>query len=103
MSGWLVVYAALAKTAVLCTGAVILFYTVSAAYHTGDDGLWFLSVGIFLAGLGLLCTGLLTFLVGIDTVTEIALTSTVSAIGLALVIYSMFTDPRVRITCKLES
>jgi hypothetical protein len=88
-------YLLLAKAAVLTTGMVIVFYTARAASHTGDHGLWLLTLGIGLAGLGLFLSGLLGRVVGIEAGLDSTLTSTIAAIGLAIVIYSMFRDPRV--------
>lgn len=91
MLAWLSLYAMLAKAAVLGTGLVILFYTARAAKHTGDGGLWFLSLGILLTGVGLFFSGWLPALVGVDPEAGMALTSTVAAVGLGIVVYSMFT------------
>lgn len=97
MTFWIAVYAAVAKATVLCIGLVIVFYTARAAYRTGDDGLWLLSLGILLVGVGLFFSGWLPAL-GIDDETGLALTSTVSAIGLLTIVYSIFTDTRISAT-----
>lgn len=92
-----VIYAAIAKAAVLFAGLVIVYYTARAAHRTGDEGLWLLTIGIFLTGVGLFFAGWLPPLLGIDANLGMALTSTGSAVGLAIVIYSMFTNPHVRV------
>lgn len=92
---WIDIYLLLAKAAVLSTGLVIVFYTARAAYHTGDHGLWLLTLGIGLAGMGLFLTGLLARVLGTGSEIDSTLTSTIAAIGLAIVIYSMFRDSRV--------
>lgn len=95
MAEWIDLYLLIAKAAVLSTGIVIVFYTARAAYHSSDHGLWLLSVGIALAGVGLLLAGLLSRGFGIGVELDSTITSTVAAIGLGIVIYSMFRDPQV--------
>lgn len=95
MAEWIDLYLLIAKAAVLSTGIVIVFYTARAAYHSSDHGLWLLSIGIALAGVGLLLTGLLSRGFGIGVELDSTITSTVAAIGLGVVIYSMFRDPQV--------
>jgi hypothetical protein len=96
MVTWLVAAAVVAKLAVLGLGLVVLYYTVNAARHTGDEGLWFLSAGISLVGVGFFFSGWLTPLVGVEQALAVTLTSIVSAAGLILIVYSMFTDTHVR-------
>jgi hypothetical protein len=91
------VFAAVAKVLVLITGLVVVYYTARAARRTGDEGLWLLTIGIFLTGVGLFFAGWLSALLGINPNLDIALTSTGSAIGLGLIIYSMFTNPHVHV------
>jgi len=64
--------------------------------HTGDEGLWFLSAGISLVGVGFFFSGWLTPFFGVEQALAVTLTSTVSAVGLILIVYSMFTDTHVR-------
>ncbi|MEF8776578.1 MAG: hypothetical protein V5A43_08775 [Haloarculaceae archaeon] len=84
-----------AKAVVLVAGLTILFYTGRAANRTADGGLWLLSAGLLLTGSGLFFTGLLPGLIEVDPTIGLAVTSLVSAVGLILVIYSMFTNLRV--------
>jgi hypothetical protein len=95
MTDWLTLYAIGATFAVLCAGLVIVFFTVRAARHTGDRGLWLLAFGISLTGVGLLLAGWLPDIVGVNRITGTALTSTLSAIGLVIVVYSMFTEAQI--------
>lgn len=95
MAEWIDLYLLLSKAAVLSTGLVIVFYTARAAHDSGDRGLWLLSVGIGLAGVGLLLAGLLSRVLGMGVELDITVTSTVAAGGLAIVIYSMFSDSQV--------
>lgn len=100
MSEWIDLYLLVAKTAVLSTGLIIVFYTARAAFHSGDVGLWFLSLGIALAGVGLLLAGLLARFLGIGVELDSTITSSLAAIGLAIVIYSMFREPQVPLEPK---
>lgn len=92
------VYAFLAKSGVLILGLIILYYTTRAAYFSGDGGLWILSIGILFSGIGLVFTGTLSAVFGVDPLLDMALTSTVAAVGLLVVLFSMFTADRDHIT-----
>jgi hypothetical protein len=92
MPDWLALYAAVAKLAVLATGLVILFYAGRAAQHSGDEGLWLLLFGLLLSGVGFVLSGLLSAVLHTDPWMDLALTSTLATVGLALVVYSMFTE-----------
>lgn len=92
MSHWLWAIAIATKAAVLCLGLVILYYVTRAAFHSNDRGLWFLTVGIALTGVGLLLGDVLSLVVGVDAPTAMTVTGTVSSTGLLAVVYSMFTD-----------
>ena len=83
------------KAVVLVAGLTILFYTARAAHRTDDRGLWVLSAGLVITGVGLFFTGLLPGLLDVDATLGLAVTSAVSALGLLVVIYSMFTNLRV--------
>lgn len=91
----LTVLIVVAKAVVLVAGLTILFYTARAARRTDDRGLWLLSAGIFITGTGLFFAGLLPGLLDVQAVVGLAVTSVVSAVGLLVVIYSMFTNLRV--------
>lgn len=92
MVSGLQLYASLMKIAVLVTGLTILYFTVRAAHRRADDGLWVLSLGILLTGLGLVLSGLFTTVLSATVEFDIAVSSTVSAAGLAVIVYSMFTE-----------
>lgn len=84
-----------AKAVVLVAGLTILFYTGRAASRTEDPGLWLLSAGLLITGGGLFFAGLLPGLTDVDAKVGLAVTSGVSAVGLLVVIYSLFTNLRV--------
>jgi hypothetical protein len=94
MVPWLLAAAVISKAAVLVTGLVILYYSALAAHNSRDSGLWTLTFGIFLSGIGLLFGGLLSPILGVGVMEEIVLTSVVAAFGLGLVIYSIFSEIR---------
>jgi hypothetical protein len=92
MPDWLALYAAVAKLAVFATGVVILFYAGKAAQHSGDEGLWLLLFGLLVSGVGLVLSGVPSTVFDTDPWMDLALTSTLAAVGLAVVVYSMFTE-----------
>lgn len=94
MGLWLQVAAAVSKGAVLVSGLIILYYAALAAHNSRDRGLWTLTFGIFLSGVGLFFGGVLSPLLGVGVLEEIVLTSVVATIGLGLVIYSIFSEIR---------
>lgn len=88
----LMLYLLLVKGVTLLAGTAIIYYTIRAALRTGDRGLWLLALGLIAAGLGIQFAGTLPMLVSIDPTVDLALTGSLSAIGLILVVISMSSD-----------
>lgn len=88
-------YILVTKGVTLLAGASIIYYTVRAARRTGDAGLWLLAGGLVLAGAGVLLAGWLPFLVPMEATTSLAITGTLSALGLVIIVFSMATDEGV--------
>lgn len=88
----LLLYLWVVKGVTLVAGLAIIYYTIRAALRTGDRGLWLLGVGLIAAGFGILFSGILPMLIPIDPTLSLALTGTLSAIGLILVVISIASD-----------
>ncbi len=95
MASLITLYTLFATGVILVAGLVILGTTVRAALRTGDVGLWILSSGLLLIGGGLLGAGWLSRLTALEPMVGRAITNSAAAVGLVLIVFSMFTDERV--------
>lgn len=89
MVSLLSLYLVAVKGVILLAGGSIVYYTARAAQRTGDEGLWLLTVGLVASGAGLLLAGVLPDLIDIGEPMSEALTNTLAATGLLLVVFSM--------------
>lgn len=85
-------YLLVVKGVTVLAGIAIIYYTIQAAMRTGDRGLWVLAFGLIAAGFGILFSGMLPMIISIDPILGLALTGTLSAIGLILVVLSIASD-----------
>jgi hypothetical protein len=82
---------AAAKGVTLLAGGLTVSHTVGPAQRTDDEGLWLVTTGGVLTGAGLVAGGFLVAVAGIDP----AVSNTLAAVGLAVIVYSLFTDAPV--------
>lgn len=87
-----------AKTATVAFGGALTFLAVRAYRRTGSDALRALAIGIGLLLVGALIGGALHQFVGLSLGLSVTIQSVCTAIGFAVMTYSLFIDVRQRET-----
>ncbi|MHB9285984.1 hypothetical protein ACKVMT_02975 [Halobacteriales archaeon Cl-PHB] len=80
------------KTLTLVFGCLLTAFAVRAFRRTGSKALRALAIGIGLLTLGDLLGGLVHQLIAVDLVVGVVIQSSFTAIGFAIILYSLFTD-----------
>lgn len=82
------------KTATLCLGGLITYLAAKAARRTGATGLAYLAVGFGVVTLGSLLAGVADLFVPGDGSTALVVESALTALGFAVVAYSLYVTRR---------
>ncbi|WP_138006779.1 DUF7521 family protein [Halalkalirubrum salinum] len=80
------------KTAILLLGGSIAFFAYKAYRRTGDPSLRALVIGFSFVTIGALLGGIADQLLNIDLVTGVIIDSLLTAIGFAVIVYSLFLE-----------
>ncbi|MFB6169840.1 MAG: hypothetical protein ABEJ06_01725 [Haloarculaceae archaeon] len=80
------------KVVTLALGGLITFYAYRAARRTGARSLWLLTYGFGLVTLGSLVAGAVHQGVGLDTSVVLVVESAFTAVGFAVILYSLHAD-----------
>ena len=81
-----------AKTAILLLGGSITYYALRAYNRTGERSLWALGVGFGIVTVGALIGGVSHQIIGTDLAVGIAINSVLTAIGFAVIVYSLYVE-----------
>lgn len=79
------------KTLTLVLGATITYFAYRAYQRTGARSLRFLAVGFGVVTLGSLLAGVLDLVFGYGQSTALVLESALTALGFAVIVYSLYT------------
>lgn len=80
------------KTAILLLGGSIAFFAYKAYRRTGDPSLRALVIGFSFVTIGALLGGIADQLLNIDLITGVIIDSLLTAIGFAVIVYSLFLE-----------
>jgi hypothetical protein len=83
-----------AKTATVAFGGALTFLALRASRRTGSDALRALTVGIGLLTVGAVIGGALHQFLGLSLGLSVTIQSVCTAVGFAIMTYSLFTDVR---------
>ncbi|MFD1569322.1 DUF7521 family protein [Halorubrum laminariae] len=81
-----------AKTAILVLGGSITYYALRAYGRTGDRSLRALGIGFGIVTVGALVGGVSHQIIGTDLAVGIAVNSLLTAVGFAVIIYSLYVE-----------
>lgn len=81
-----------AKTATLLLGGLVTYFAFRAFRRTGEAALRALAVGFAVVTLGALAAGVLDQLVGAGRPVALLVESTLTAVGFAVVVYSLYVE-----------
>lgn len=81
-----------AKTAILLLGGSITYYALRAYDRTGDQSLRALGMGFGVVTVGALIGGILHQFLGVGFGVGVAIDSTLTAIGFAVIFYSLYIE-----------
>jgi len=82
------------KTITLVLGGAITYLAARAARRTGSRGLWLLSAGFGVVTLGSLLAGVVDQLVAVGGHTAPLVDGTLTAVGFAVITYSLYVQRR---------
>lgn len=82
---------AVARTAILILGALVTYYAYKAYRRTGAPGLRALAIGFGFVVAGSVAGGVV-HAAGIDVVLALLADSALTAVGFALILYSLYAD-----------
>lgn len=80
------------KTAILLLGGSITYYALSAYSRTGDPSLRALGIGFGIVTFGALIGGVSHQFLGVGLAAGIAIDGTLTAVGFAVIVYSLYAD-----------
>lgn len=81
-----------AKTAILVLGGSITYYALRAYGRTGDPSLRALGIGFGVVTVGALIGGVSHQVIGSDLAVGIAINSLLTAVGFAVIVYSLSVE-----------
>jgi len=81
-----------AKTAILLLGGSITFYAYRAYRRTGDPSLRALATGFGIVTFGAIVGGVLDQLLGVGIAQGVAVDSSLTAFGFAVILYSLYVE-----------
>ena len=81
-----------AKTAILLLGGSITYYALRAFERTGDPSLRALGVGFGIVTVGALVGGISHQIIRADLAVGIAINSLLTAVGFAVIVYSLYVE-----------
>lgn len=81
-----------AKTAILLLGGSITYYAFRAFSRTGNSSLRALGIGFGVVTVGAFIGGVSHQIIGSDLVVGIAINSLLTAIGFAVIVYSLYAE-----------
>ncbi|SNR38472.1 DUF7521 family protein [Halorubrum vacuolatum] len=81
-----------AKTAILLLGGSITYYALRAYRRTGDQSLRALGLGFGVVTVGAVIGGVSHQFIGTDLAVGIAIDSTLTALGFAVIVYSLYVE-----------
>jgi hypothetical protein len=82
------------KTATLLLGGLVATLAARAAHKTRDPGLTYLAAGFAVVTLGSLLAGVADQLFGVAPGTALAVESALTAVGFAIIAYSLYVTGR---------
>lgn len=80
------------RAAILLLGGLITYYSYRAYQRTGSRSLRALAGGFFLVVTGSIIGGLMHTVMDIDVLLSLVVDSILTALGFALLLYSLYTD-----------
>lgn len=80
------------KTITLLLGGLVTVLAVKAYWRTTANGLRFLAVGFAIITIGALLAGIIDQLLSLHRNTALVVESTLTALGFAIIAYSLYTD-----------
>ena len=80
------------KSITLLLGGAVTFFAVKAWQRTGSPALRSLAIGFGFVTLGSLLAGIVHQVVGLEQTTAILTESALTAIGFAVIVYSLYVD-----------
>ncbi|MFB6135448.1 MAG: hypothetical protein ABEJ04_01690 [Halobacteriaceae archaeon] len=92
MSPHLTTAVAAAKTLTLLLGGLVTYFALKAYRRTGAPALRALTVGFGFVTLGSLLAGVADQLLSVDTQYALLVESVLTAVGFAVIIYSLYAD-----------
>ncbi len=92
MSVYIEIAIIVAKTAILLLGGSITFYALRAFRRTGDPSLRALGIGFGVVTVGALIGGVSHQIIRADLTVGIAIDSLLTAIGFAVIVYSLYVE-----------
>ena len=81
-----------AKTAILLLGGSITYYAFRAFSRTGSSSLRALAIGFGVVTVGALIGGVSHQIIGADLAVGIAIDSLLTALGFAVIVYSLYAE-----------